>query len=147
MMKLKKLTHWILVLGLSGPLLAGAADSNQPVTEDGITHVSGGFGLEERQALSDVSGDYSLKLVFAAKGSGAYVADVKLSITDMKGQKILETVSNGPWFFAKLAPGRYKITAEAAGQSQVQQVTVGGGRQAQLHFYWRMSDEMARGPN
>ncbi len=146
-MKLKKQAHWILVLSLSGPLLAGAADSNQPVAEGGIPHVSGGFGLEERQALSDVSGDYNLKLVFAAKGSGAYIADVKLSIADMKGQKILETISNGPWFFAKLAPGRYKTTAEAAGQSQVQQVTVGSGRLAQLHFYWHMSDEMARDPN
>ena len=140
-MKLKNLAHWILALGLSGPLLAGAADSGaptlQPVTEGGITYVSGGNGMEERQALNDVAGDYNLKLVFAEKGSGAYVADVKLSIMNMKGQKILEAVSDGPWFFVKLAPGRYKISAEAEGQSQVQQAKIGGGRLTQLHFYWR----------
>lgn len=141
-MKLKKLAHWILVLGLSGPLLAGADDSSapvlQPVTEGGITYVSGGIGLEEIQTLSEVTGDYNLKLVFAEKGSGAYVADVKLSIMNMKGQTILEAVSDGPWFFVKLAPGRYKISAEAEGQSQVQQAKVGVGRQTQLHFYWRV---------
>ena len=141
-MKLKNLAHWILVLGLSGPLLAGADDSSapilQPVTEAGITYVSGGIGLEERQALNEVTGDYNLKLVFAEKGSGAYVADVKLWIMNMKGQKILEAVSDGPWFFVKLAPGRYKITAESEGKSQVQQAKVGGGRQIQLHFYWRV---------
>jgi len=140
-MKLKNLARWILVLGLSGPLLAGAADSSapilQPITEGGITYVSGGNGLEERQALNEVTGDYNLKLVFAEKGSGAYVSDVKLSIMNMKGQSILEAVSDGPWFLVKLAPGRYKITAEAEGQSQVQQAKVGGGRLTQLHFYWR----------
>lgn len=141
-MKLKNLAHWILILGLSGPLLAGADDSSaptlQPVTEGGITYVSGGIGLEEIQALNEGTGDYNLKLVFAEKGSGAYIADVKLSIMNMKGQKILEAVSDGPWFFVKLAPGRYKISAEAEGQSQVQQARVGGGRQTQLHFYWRV---------
>ena len=87
-MKLKKLAHWILVLGLSGPLLADAADSSapilQPVTEGGITYVSGGNGLEERQALNEASGDYNLKLVFAEKGSGSYLADIKLSIMNMR---------------------------------------------------------------
>lgn len=141
-MKLKYMAHWILILGLSGPLLAGAADSSepvlQPVTEDGITYVSGGNGLEERQALNEVSGDYNLKLVFAEKDSGSYLADVKLSIMNMKGQKVLEAVSDGPWFFVKLVPGRYKITAETAGQTQARQAKVGSGRLAQLYFYWNV---------
>lgn len=139
-MKLKNMAHWILVLGLSSPFLAGAADSSapylQPVTEGGITYVSGGNGMEERQALDEVAGDYNLKLVFAEQGSGAYLADVKLLIMNMNGQKILEAVSDGPWFFVKLTPGRYKITAESGGKSQAQQAKVGGGRQTQLHFYW-----------
>jgi hypothetical protein len=142
MMKLKNLAHWILVFGLSGPLFAGAADSSapvlQPVSEGGITYVSGGNGMEERQALNEIAGDYNLKLVFAEKDSGAYHSDVKLLIMNMKGQKILEAVSDGPWFFVKLAPGRYKITAEVKEQSLVQQATVGGGRLTQLHFYWRV---------
>lgn len=139
-MKLKNLAPWMLALGLSGPLLAGAADSGaptlQPVTEGGITYVSGGNGMEERQALNDVAGDYNLKLVFAEKGSGAYVADVKLSIMNMKGQKVLEAVSDGPWFFVKLASGRYKITAQTAGQTQTRQAKVVRGRLAQVYFYW-----------
>jgi len=141
-MKLKNLAHWILVLGLSGPLFSAAADSSepvsQPVTENGITYVSGGNGLEERQALNEVSGDYNLKLVFAEKQSGSYLADVNLSIMDMKGQKVLEAVSDGPWFFAKLVPGRYRITAEIAGQTQVRQVRLGSGRLSQVYFYWRI---------
>lgn len=140
-MKLKNLAHWILALGLAAPLLAGAADSGapvlQPVTQGGMTYVSGGFGLGERQALNDVAGDYNLKLVFAEKGTGAYLSDVKLSIVDMKGQKVLEAVSDGPWFFVKLAPGRYTITAGPEGENRVQQVRVGGDRLTTRYFYWR----------
>ncbi|MFZ3041593.1 MAG: hypothetical protein WA108_07365 [Thiobacillus sp.] len=57
MMTLKNLAHWILALALAAPLFAGAADSGtpvlQPVTQGGVTYVSGGFGLDERQALNE----------------------------------------------------------------------------------------------
>ena len=143
-MKRKNLAHWILALGLAGPLLAGAADSGmpivQPVTQGDITYVSGGFGMDERQALNDVARDYNLKLVFAEKGSGAYVADVKLAIANAKGQKILEAVSEGPWFLVKLTPGRYKVTAEAMGKSLTQQVRV-GSRLTTRNFYWAPHDK------
>ncbi|MHB1214889.1 MAG: hypothetical protein ACYCY9_07885 [Thiobacillus sp.] len=140
MMKLKNLAHWILALGLAAPLPAGAADSTpvlQPVTQGGVTYVSGGFGLDERQALNDVAGNYNLKLVFAEKGTGAYLSDVKLSIANMKGQKILEAVSAGPWFFARLTPGRYKIIAGPEGKNRVQEVRVDGSRLTTRYFYWR----------
>jgi predicted TIM-barrel fold metal-dependent hydrolase len=144
MMKLKKLARWILVLGLASPLLAGAADAGapfaQPVTQGDITFVSGGIGMDERQALDDVARDYNLKLVFAEKGSGAYMADVKLAIVNAKGRTILESVSDGPWFLVKLMPGRYKITAEAMGQSLTRHVRV-GSRLTTRHLYWTPHDK------
>ena len=143
-MKLKNLAPWIVALGLAGPLPL-AADSGvppliQPVTQGDITYVSGGFGMDERQALNDAARDYNLKLVFAEKGSGAYVADVKLAIADAKGRTILEAVSEGPWFLVKLMPGRYKVTAEALGQSLTQQVRV-GSRLTTRHLYWVPHDK------
>jgi hypothetical protein len=95
-----------------------------------------------------VAGDYNLKLVFSEKGTGAYLADVKLSIADMKGRKILEAVSDGPWFpvvprgsspglrpgATKLAP---RISAEAEGINRVQQVRVDDNRLTTRYFYWR----------
>ncbi len=143
-MKLKKLSRWIMVLGLASPLLAGATDAGaplvQPVTQGDITFVSGGIGMDERQALDGVARDYNLKLVFAEKGSGAYMADVKLAIANAKGRTILESVSNGPWFLVKLMPGRYKITAEAMGQSLAQHVRV-GSRLTTRHLYWAPHDK------
>jgi hypothetical protein len=141
MMKGKILAPWILILGLASPLLAGAADSDttlvQPRSEGGVTYISGGVGEDEREALAATANEYDLKIVFADTGSGAYLADVRVSIVNMKGKKILEAVSDGPWFFVNLPTGRYKITAMAGGRSSVQQTTVSGGRLTQLHFYLR----------
>jgi hypothetical protein len=141
--------RWLLVLSLAGPLVAGAADSSVPALHPEARgdigyvsgYVSGGFGQEEREALAAVAKDYNLKLVFAEKGSGAYLADVKVSIAGMKGQTILDAVvSNGPWFLVKLPAGRYKITADAEGKTLVRNATITGGRHTQLHFYWRDDD-------
>ena len=144
-MKLKQLARWMLALGLAGPLLAGAAEPAasilQPVTQGDITYVSGGFGMDERQELNSVARDYNLKLVFAEKGSGAYVADVSLAIADAKGHTVLNAVAEGPWFLAKLAPGRYKVTAEAMGQIHSMQVRVGQGRLSTRHLYWAPHDK------
>ena len=144
-MKFNKLSQWVLVLGLTGPLLCGAADMSAPLlhphTEGDVTYVSGGFGLDERQELDAVAKDYDLKLVFAGKGSGEYLADVKVSIANTKGEKILEAVSEGPWFLAKLPAGRYKVSAESAGHTLTQQARVGGKRLTQLHFYWPLAKE------
>lgn len=140
-MKFKILTHGLLVVGLAGPLVAGAADMSMPAlhpaTEGSIKYVSGGFGIDERQALDAVAKDYNLKLIFAEKGSGAYLADAKVSIAGMKGQKILDAVSNGPWFMARLPAGHYTITAAIDGKSLEHKATVTAGRHTQVRFYWR----------
>jgi hypothetical protein len=139
-MKFKILTHGLLIVGLAGPLVAGAADLIMPTlhphSEGSITYVSGGFGIDERQAMDAVAKDYNLKLIFAEKGSGAYLADAKVSIVGMKGQKILDAVSNGPWFMARLPAGHYTITAAIEGKSLVRKATVTGGRHSQVRFYW-----------
>lgn len=140
-MKFNILTHGLLIAGLAGPLAAGAADSSlptiHPMTEGNITYVSGGFGIDERDALAAVAKDYNLKLVFAEQGTGAYLADVKVSIVGTKGQKVLDAVSNGPWFMARLPAGHYKITAAVEGKSLVRKAAVTHGRHTQLDFYWR----------
>lgn len=86
-----------------------------PQTQGDVTYISGGVGEHERQAMRAIQGQYNLQLVFAVKGTGAYVAGSKVKIADVKGRTLLEAVSNGPDFFAKLKPGNYMVTAERNG--------------------------------
>ena len=51
---------------------------------------------------------FNLKLVFATQG-GSYLADVNVRIDDTRGNKLLDTVSDGPWLLVRMAPGRYRM--------------------------------------
>jgi hypothetical protein len=118
-------------------LAADLADSVIKVKSSGnISYVSGGVGLEERDALAQMSRDYNLKLNFAVS-SGNYLGDVSVVITDARGQVVLEAVSEGPWFFAKLPSGKYTIRAEVMGKAQQQSSRVPAKGQAQVNFFWK----------
>ncbi|MCK9394742.1 MAG: carboxypeptidase regulatory-like domain-containing protein [Methylobacter sp.] len=80
----------------------------KPQTQGEVTFVSGGVGTDERNALQAMRDDYNLTLLFSVKGTGEYVSDVKVRITDSSGNLVLESVSDGPMLFAKLKPDRYR---------------------------------------
>lgn len=128
----------ILVGALLAPCLAFSAESgaNGPGrTDEGVAYMSGGVGEDEREAMHELARNYNLRLVFAEK-DGAYLSDVKVDIRNAAGRDILSAVSNGPWFFAKLPNGRYKIKAEVRGKSMAQSAVIGRESQAELKFYW-----------
>ena len=98
--------------------------------------VSGGIGEGQAQAMKSMRKDYNLQLTFAMKGTGEYLADIKVNIQDAKDKKVLETVSPGPLFYAKLPQGKYKVTAEFHGKPLTQSTNVKRGSARDLYFYW-----------
>lgn len=124
----------VLVLaGLSGAFPLQAAERPQSAVT-APAHASGGIGDDDPLAL--IAGDYNLQLVFAARGSGEYLADVEVLIADASGRTQLETLSPGPLFYVRLPPGSYRITVSYGGQRLHRQVGIGDHRRQSLHFYW-----------
>lgn len=113
----------------------------KPQTQGEVTFVSGGVGGDEQNAMQAIRGDYNLHLLFSEKGTGEYVSDVKVRITDSSGNILLESVSDGPMLFAKLKPGRYNITVDRDGQVIHKAATVGGKQRASLSFAWPQEEE------
>lgn len=104
-------------------------------SETGIEYISGGIGDDEESA--ETFSAFNLKLVFATQGSGEFLADVKVSIEDGKGNNVLKAISPGPHFYAKLPTGSYRITAEFTEKPLKKIVVIKNknGRQV-LYFYW-----------
>lgn len=116
---------------------AGAAHAvSEGTTEQGTPFVSGGVTVEEQQELRARRPEFSLWVQTAAKGSGAYLAGAMVRVTDMKGTPVLETEMDGPWLFAKLAPGNYVVETTFEGKTEKRTVSVGktGTRQVFLYF-------------
>ncbi|HUK11236.1 MAG TPA: hypothetical protein VLX09_25445 [Stellaceae bacterium] len=104
--------------------------------QGGVTYVSGGVGVDERQALRSAASDFNLHLLFAGP-AGAYLAKIEVIVTDDRGVKVLDAFSNGPYFMAKLQPGRYRVSVDdGTGRPQVRQVSVPARGAASASFFW-----------
>jgi len=107
-----------------------------PQREGNIEYRTGGVGKDERDALLLASREYPLKIVFAGRELGDFVAEVNVRIFDSSGRPVLDANDAGPLFFADLPPGQYRIAATLHGQTFAQTATVNPSRQTQLSFYW-----------
>ena len=127
----------VFMVGLIGVTAASEFSLPPPEakTYDGIPYVSGGIGQEEIETLGRMGQAYDLKLVFAEK-AGNYLSDVEVIVKDAGSNTLLETVSQGPWFFAKLPMGKYTISATMQGETRRQVARVTPHRQTTLYFYW-----------
>ncbi|MGB5733133.1 MAG: carboxypeptidase regulatory-like domain-containing protein, partial [Thiohalocapsa sp.] len=84
-------------------------------TDGGIRYVSGGVGESERSDLQALSSQFNLNLMFATQGSGEYLSAVQVTILDANNAPVLSVKSKGPWFYAQLPPGDYRVEATPTG--------------------------------
>ncbi|PPK46114.1 hypothetical protein B0G57_103138 [Trinickia symbiotica] len=127
-----------LVAGLtiaSAVALAQEMATIRPVTEHGITYLSGGVGEEEVSGMRAMAPKFNLHLVFAQK-SGVYLADVDVVIFSPSGQQVAAMKSEGPLLFVSLPPGRYRVTATSDTVNVTHWVTVPAHGGADINFYW-----------
>jgi hypothetical protein len=115
--------------------VAGICAQNVAQTSGGVTYVSGGVDDASLDALKGELRNYNLKLVFALK-TGEFMSDVKVAISDAKGNPVLNATSDGPWFLAKLPPGSYRVVATSSGNSITQQASVDPAKLKTLDFRW-----------
>ncbi len=123
-------------LCLPAALAAAQAPPMPQQVQGDIAYASGGVGEDEREAMAAVRKDHNLLLTFARRGSGAYQPDVSLLVLDVAGRQILFFESVGPLFYARLAPGAYRIQASSRGKVMRQSLTLKAGAQRELYFYW-----------
>jgi hypothetical protein len=106
-------------------------------TDNGVTYISGGVGTDAVQALREVKGRYNLHLLFAVQGSGEYLSNVRVRLADQSGNTVLDTVADGPYFFAKVRPGKYQVVADSEGRTMTRAVDISANGSASESFYWR----------
>lgn len=143
-MKQIKLLCAIAALGSALAAWPATAQEEMPevMTMNGVSYTSGGIGEGERSAMMQSAKNYNLRLTFTVR-NGAYLADVNVGIRDAKGHSVLDAVSNGPWFYAKLPPGKYKVTGEANGKTMTRMVSVGKSKGAVVNMSWPGEAERA----
>lgn len=98
--------------GFTVATVAIAPGAAHAVNTPGVTVHGGGVSVDEFAELNRRASDYQLKLVLAAKHSGAYLADVDVVVRSLPSRTVvLEHRSEGPLVLAELPTGRYEVTA------------------------------------
>ena len=108
---------------------------------NGGSYVSGGFGMDERARLRSIAKGENLELSFALRNK-EYLDGANVRIKNSKGATVLETVSEGPLFYATLPAGAYTVSATALGKTLTQNVQVPTKGQARVYFAWNASNEL-----
>jgi hypothetical protein len=107
----------------------------------GIAYLS--LGIGEDDPVARMSEHFNLHMVFATKGSGQYLADIRVVVEDSKGEKVFEADSPGPILYVKLPAGNYRVTASFQGTSLRKSVLVKDKRLRDAYFYWPGEDVSA----
>ena len=124
---------WMVALALAAPLAAPAQEVLREGT--GASFISGGVGEESQARLAAQAAQFNVRVIFALK-SGNYLSGVEVGVWDPAGKQVFSTVTEGPWLYARLAPGSYSIRAVLAGQAQEQKFAVPPQGWRQLVFRW-----------
>jgi hypothetical protein len=98
-------------------------------TSGNVSFVTGGIPYEQIPAFNQARGQYPLNIeVYQRDGNkNGFTADAEIKLTEIKsGNVVLETKTDGPFLWAKVPPGAYKLQTTLAGKMKESRVTVGG---------------------
>jgi hypothetical protein len=139
--------QWIAAIGI-GLAVAGAAAAQEArkdadglpyneikTTPDDVRYVTGGIGVDAQERLNQRADEFNLKLVFTLD-EGNYIADVGVAVKDAQGRSVIEDVADGPYFMAKLRPGRYTVSATYEGKTVTRKVQVGERGMRTAYLRW-----------
>jgi hypothetical protein len=122
-------------LGLLTSVLAAAAMLLAAAFAGAVGDVrvlSTGIGKDERTPRPE----YSL-LVICSERKGALIAGVLLKILKSDGTTVAELKSEGPWLFASLPAGEYRVEGKRSnGVVRMATVSVPESGQAVLYLSW-----------
>lgn len=129
-----------IVSALGAGLVAASMHAGAAMPGAGVIYAGGGIGMEERAVMEAARGEFNLRMTFASKGSGAYLADVGVEIRQLPAAggtpPMLQLENTGPLLYANLPPGRYEVRVQSGGRQQVRQVALSGHGARELVFYW-----------
>jgi len=116
-------------------LLAAVAMQSFAAERGSVPVVSGGVGEDSVAQLKAREREFNLKLVFALV-EGNYLADVGVTISNVAGKTLVQHVTDGPIFMARLPAGTYVVTARYNGNPQTRKVTLRGDRLHTEYLRW-----------
>jgi hypothetical protein len=119
-----------------GPAAGAQQAPAAPVVhkQSDIDYVSGGSTEAEAKEMQHVAKKYPMQLRFVIGDDTSAGKGVHVTVKNLKGEKVIETVSDGPVFYFNPPSGRWTIDAEYKGETVSKTVDLVGRRYIVLEF-------------
>jgi hypothetical protein len=97
--------------------------SDIPIGHDrGIAYVTGGVGQDEANTLRRIASSYSMRATFTTR-SGEYLSGVDVQVS-RSGTVVFAARSEGPYLFAQIPPGHYRLNATFDGMTRTRDLYI-----------------------
>lgn len=110
---------------------------------DEVCFISGGISGDEVSQFKARAREFLFEIVFVQKADTEdnnrieeYLAEVQLKIKDSKGNIVVDTTTEGPFFLADLPLGKYQIIAEHDGMVKNNVVRIAAKKHQRIVFLW-----------
>jgi hypothetical protein len=95
-----------------------------PVEQDhGVAYVTGGVGQDEATAIRGMASSYNMRAMFTTR-SGEYLSGVSVQIFRSDGTPVFTATSDGPYLFARLPQGHYRLVATVDGSQRSRELYI-----------------------
>lgn len=135
-----RIHHRIIFLVLYFATFACLAQLPDARTINGIRFITGGIGSDVSKAMQAEAKQWPLLLEFSqadGQAKPAWVAGVKVVISDAKNAPLLETVCDGSLMLVKLPPGSYSIAASYNGVAQNRTLVIAKDMPQRIVITWK----------
>jgi hypothetical protein len=106
------------------PTSRSAAAADIPVEQDhGIAYVTGGVGQDEATAMRGLATGYNMRATFTTR-SGEYLSGVHVQVLRADGTTAFAATTDGPYLFARLPQGHYRVIASLDGSERSRELYV-----------------------
>lgn len=137
---------WTIGAALLVAAFPATAEIIEGRTANDRPFVSGGIGLGEVDQLKQIADKFSLQLIVSSR-SGAYLADMQVTILSANGQKAFTGQLNAPWLLVDLTPGAYTVSVtHRDGPTQQRKVMITAGKREQMAIQMDVAADTAKNP-
>ncbi|HSW14086.1 MAG TPA: carboxypeptidase-like regulatory domain-containing protein [Solimonas sp.] len=104
-----------------------------------VPYMTGGVGADSAAAMRGVRDEFPVSITFALQNGvrNEFTAGVEVRIERIDGTPVLELVTEGPYLYAGLAPGSYRLRARySPREPQQREFLVQPGQRVDLVVLW-----------
>lgn len=107
----------------AAPTQNSSSDDIPAGQDHGVAYVTGGVGQDEATAIRELASGYNMRATFTTR-SGEYLSGVNVQVLKADGATVFAATSDGPYLFARLPQGHYRVIASVEGAERSRDVYV-----------------------